>query len=87
MGPLEKGEQQVVAPAEIERAAVRELGRAARARGEDLTGPEGPLKTVTKTVIEAAIDEEMTEQVGDDKHAVEGRQRVAPATDGAPKRY
>jgi putative transposase len=27
-------------PAEVERAAVRELVKAARARGDDLTGPE-----------------------------------------------
>jgi hypothetical protein len=30
-----------------ERAAVRELVRAARARGEDLTGPDGLLKVIT----------------------------------------
>ncbi|KNX36975.1 IS256 family transposase [Luteipulveratus halotolerans] len=56
-----------------ERAAVAQLVRAARARGEDLTGPDGLLKLLTKTVLETALDEEMSEHLGYDKHAVEGR--------------
>src|SRR3954463_10465313 len=51
-----------------ERAAVRELVRAARARGEDLTGPDGLLKVITKTVLEAALEEELAEDRGFDKH-------------------
>ncbi len=47
--------------------------RAARARGEELTGPDGLLKTITKTVLETALEEEMTEHLGYDKHAAEGR--------------
>ena len=46
---------------------------AARARGDDLTGPDGLLKHLTKTVLETALDEEMTEHLGDGEHAVEGR--------------
>ena len=65
--------KKTLTPEEVERAAVRELVKAARARGEDLTGPEGLLKAITKQVIEAALEEEMTEHVGYDKHAVEGR--------------
>jgi len=60
-------------PAEAERAAVRELVKAARARGDDLTGPEGLLKSITKEVLESALEEEMSEHVGYDKHAAEGR--------------
>jgi hypothetical protein len=41
---------------ESERVAVRELVRAARARGEDLTGPEGLLKAITATVLETALE-------------------------------
>ena len=52
---------------------MRGLVKAARARGDDLTGPEGLLKVITMQVIEAALEEEMTEHVGYDKHAVEGR--------------
>ena len=75
VSPLEKASKKAVTPAEVERAAVRELVQAARARGDDLTGPEGLLKMITKTVIESALDEEMAEHVGYDKHAVEGRNR------------
>src|SRR5919199_5212620 len=50
------------------RAAVRELVRAARARGEDLTGPDGLLKTITATVLESALEEEMNEHLGFEKH-------------------
>src|SRR3954463_8779133 len=51
-----------------ERAAVRELVRAARARGEDLTGPDGLLKVITKTGLESALEEELVEHLGFDKH-------------------
>ena len=62
-----------MSPAEQELAAARELVRAARDRGAALTGPDGLLKALAKTVLEAALDEEMTEHLGYDKHAVEGR--------------
>ena len=65
--------KKTLTPEEVERAAVRELVKAARARGEELTGPDGLLKAITKQVIEAALEEEMTEHVGYDKHAAEGR--------------
>ena len=55
-------------PGAVERAAVRELVKAARARGEDLTGPQGLLKMITATVLEAALEEEMTEHLGHEKH-------------------
>jgi putative transposase len=50
-----------------ELAGVRELARGARARGEDLTGPDGPLKVITKTVLESALAEELAEHLGFDK--------------------
>jgi transposase-like protein len=73
VSPLEKASKKSVTPAEAEQAAVRELVRAARARGDDLTGPDGLLKIITKAVLESALEEEMNEHVGYDKHAVEGR--------------
>src|SRR6476646_11546344 len=73
VSPLERAAKKTLTPEEAERAAVRELVKAARARGDDLTGPDGLLKAITKQVIEAALEEEMTEHVGYDKHAVEGR--------------
>jgi hypothetical protein len=53
----------------------RELVRQARASGMALTGPGGLLKSVTKLVIETALEEEMNEHLGYDKHAMEGRNR------------
>lgn len=73
MSSLKKTVQKSQTPAEVEQAAVRELVKAARARGEDLTGPDGLLKTLTKTVLETGLDEEMNDHLGYDKHAVEGR--------------
>ena len=51
-----------------ERAAVRELVRAARARGDDLTGQDGLLKVITAIVLESALEEEMSEHLGFDRH-------------------
>src|SRR5690625_2860900 len=59
-------------PGPSERAAISEFVRAARARGEDITGPDGLLKYLTKTVLETALDEEMNEHLGYDKHSIEG---------------
>src|SRR3954454_9243749 len=73
MGSLQKTIKKTESPAEAERAAIRQLVAAARARGEDLTGPDGLLKTLTKTVLETALEEELSEHLGYDKHAVEGR--------------
>ncbi len=62
-------------PSAAELEAARELVCQARDRGVALTGPDGLLKALTKTVIEAALDEEMAEHVGYDKHAPESRNR------------
>ena len=56
-----------------EKAVITELVRTARAQGVALTGPDGLLKYLTKTVIEAALDEEMSEHLGYDKHDPQGR--------------
>ena len=55
--------------------AARELVRQARDRGVALTGPDGLLKALTKTVIETVLDEEMAEHLGYDKHDPMGRNR------------
>src|SRR4051812_24298387 len=73
MGSLEKTIKKTASVQEAERAAIRQFVVAARARGEDLTGPDGLLKTLTKTVLETALEEEISEHLGYDKHAVEGR--------------
>ena len=70
MSSMPKQAVKAARPGEAERAAVRELVKAARARGEDLTGPEGLLKSITKQVLEAALQEEMTEHLGHEKHGI-----------------
>jgi putative transposase len=54
-------------PTPEELAAV-ELVRQAREQGLSLTGPDGLLKQLTKTVLETALGEEMTEHLGYEKH-------------------
>ncbi|MFE2615318.1 IS256 family transposase [Micromonospora chalcea] len=48
--------------------AAAELVRAAKEQGLSLTGPDGLLKQLTKTVLETALNEEMTEHLGYEKH-------------------
>lgn len=40
----------------------------AKEQGLSLTGPDGLLKQLTKTVLETALNEEMTEHLGYAKH-------------------
>ena len=63
----------VAEPSQEELAIARELVRSARARGVAMTGPGGMLKALTKTVLETALDEEMTDHLGYDKHDPGGR--------------
>ena len=51
-----------------EQEAALELVRMAREKGLDLTGPNGLLRQFTKTVLETALDEEMTEHLGRARH-------------------
>lgn len=74
VSPLEREEPPQASSAE-ELEAARELVRAARDKGVALTGPDGLLKALTKTVIEIALEEEMAEHLGYDKHEPVGRNR------------
>jgi putative transposase len=57
-------------PAELsaEQQAAAELVRLAKEQGLSLTGPGGLLKQLTKTVIETALQEEMADHLGYEKH-------------------
>ncbi len=48
------------------------VGRS-RSEGVSLVGPGGLLTGLTKTVLETALEAEMTEHLGYDKHGPEGR--------------
>ena len=54
--------------------AATELVRMAKEQGLALTGPNGLLKQLTKTVIETALNEEMTEHLGYEKNDPAGRE-------------
>jgi putative transposase len=60
-------------PGDVERATIREMVKSAKERGLDITGPDGLLKLLTKTVLETALEEEMTEHLGYDRNDPEGR--------------
>lgn len=51
-----------------ELGVAREFVRQARDAGVALTGPDGLLKAITNTVIETALDEELSEHLGYDRH-------------------
>jgi putative transposase len=51
-----------------EQEAATELVRLAKERGLSLTGPDGLLKQLTKSVLESALNEELTEHLGYEKH-------------------
>lgn len=53
--------------ASAEELAAQELVRMAKEQGLSLTGPDGLLKQFTKTVLETALNEEMTDHLGFDK--------------------
>src|SRR5436190_12375811 len=51
-----------------EQQLAEELVARAREQGVSLTGPDGLLKQLTKTVLETALNQEMTEHLGHEKH-------------------
>jgi transposase-like protein len=57
-----------------EEVAAREWVRVAKEQGLSLTGPDGLLKQFTKSVLETALNEEMTDHLGHERNRVaEGR--------------
>jgi putative transposase len=60
-------------PAAVLPDLAERLVEEARAEGTELVGPGGLLGDLTKRVLEAGLEAEMTDHVGYDRHAVEGR--------------
>ena len=71
--PISESDGSGVSPGDVRRAALREMVKSATARGEAVTGPGGLLADLTKLVVEIALDEEMTEHLGYEKHDPAGR--------------
>jgi transposase-like protein len=65
--PLDDVAKKRPAEQSAEQEVAAELVRHAKERGLSLTGPDGLLKQLTRSVIEAALGEEMTEHLGYEK--------------------
>jgi putative transposase len=65
-----------------EQVAAAAMVADAKARGLELTGPDGLLKLFTKNVLEAALSEEMTEHLGHDKNRAESGRESANVRNG-----
>lgn len=57
---------------QAEEQAAAELVRLAKEQGLSLTGPDGLLRQLTKSVLETSLNEEMTEHLGCEKHDTTG---------------
>jgi transposase-like protein len=66
-----------------EEVAARELVRLAKEQGLSLTGPDGLLKQFTKSVLETALNEEMTEHLGHEKNRAPGDRESANVRNGS----
>src|SRR3954447_24927950 len=66
-----------------EQAAAAAMVAEAKARGLELTGPNGLLKLFTKNVLETALNEEMTEHLGHDKNQAEAGRESTNVRNGA----
>jgi len=62
--------------APIDQQYAQDLVDRARAEGVDLTGPGGLLTGLTKQVLETALETELAEHLGYDKHDPAGRNRA-----------
>jgi len=86
VSPPKDAVKKTVPPSQLELAAARELVKAARHRGAELTGPDGLLKALTKTELETALDEEMSEHLGYDSTPPRAATAATPATGSGPRR-
>src|SRR3954453_13945913 len=66
-----------------EQAAAAAMVAEAKARGLELTGPNGMLKLFTKNVLETALNEEMTEHLGHEKNQAEPGRESANVRNGS----
>ena len=67
-GTLEDVTKRIRREPTAEEKIAEELVRRAREQGVSLTGPDGLLKQLTKTVLETALSQELTEHLGHEKH-------------------
>jgi transposase-like protein len=65
-----------------EQVAAAAMVAQAREQGLALTGPDGLLKLFTKSVLETALNEEMTEHLGYEKHGADPERESANIRNG-----
>ena len=70
-----------------DRELAERLVEQAKDEGLDLVGPDGVLTGLTKRVLEAGLEAEMTEHLGYNKHASRGAMVRTPATAPDPRRW
>jgi transposase-like protein len=68
-----------------EQKLAEELVARAREQGVSLTGPDGLLKQLTKTVLETALNQELTGHLGHDKHGLAGNEAGNVRNGARPK--
>ena len=66
-----------------EQVAAAAMVAQAREQGLALTGPDGLLKLFTKSVLETALNEEMTEHLGYEKHGADSDRESANIRNGS----
>ena len=66
-------QEKPAAPAIDEQGVAEQLVAQARENGIELVGPNGLLSQLTKRVLETALEAEMTDHLGYDKHHPAGR--------------
>ncbi|MFC0112897.1 IS256 family transposase [Kibdelosporangium aridum] len=71
VSPRATGRKKAAKPRSAQEELAARLVAQAQEQGLALTGPDGLLKQLTKTVLEAALNAEMTEHLGHEKHQAE----------------
>src|SRR6478672_371504 len=66
-----------------EQAAAAAMVAEAKARGLELTGPNGLLKLFTKNVLETALNEELTDHLGHPKHQADPARETTNVRNGS----
>jgi hypothetical protein len=75
-----------VSASAVDDQLIDELVGRAQAEGLQLTGEGGLLQQLTKRLLESALEGEITDHLGDDKHDPGARTVATPATAHAPRR-
>jgi putative transposase len=78
-------QEEPVGPALDEQGVAEQLVSQARAKGIELVGPDGLLSQLTKRVLEAALEAEMSDHLGYDKHDRAGRNHANSRNGVRPK--